>query len=191
MKLTNPINTIYKILKLSISNNLGINLMGNQIENILNFKKISALVATAGQPTEQQLPLIKNAGYQIVINLTPSNTETALPNEKTIVESLDLEYVHIPVIAKNPNIEDFERFCNIMQTNPDKPVFVHCSANLRVSAFMYLYCRIYEKIDKEQAQKELHHLWIPSETWQHFFQQVMESHHQFISPDIRQQNNIH
>lgn len=191
MKLTNPINTIYKIFLLSLSNNFRINLMGNQLEKVFNFKKISPLVATAGQPTEQQFPFIKNAGYQIVINLTPSNTEAALPNEKTIVESLGMEYVHIPVIAKSPTVENFDRFCNIMQANADKPIFVHCSANLRVSAFMYLYRRIYEQIDNEQAQKELHQIWIPSETWQHFSQQVMEYHHQVISPEITQQNNIH
>jgi protein tyrosine phosphatase (PTP) superfamily phosphohydrolase (DUF442 family) len=141
--------------------------------DIFNFLQISDLVATAGQPTEKQLTAIKNAGYQVVINLTPAKSENALSNEQAIVESLSMEYVHIPVAGDNPTLKNFDRFAQVMQANPNRPVFVHCAGNFRVSAFMYLYRRIYQNIDEGQAQKELHQIWVPSDTWQQFMQQVM------------------
>ena len=174
MKLTNPFKTLFNFLKLSISRYTPINLMGEQLDNIFNFLPISNSVATAGQPTEQQLPLLKAAGYQVVINLAPHTAENALPDEKMSVESLGLEYVHIPVNYNQPTIEDFDRFCTSMEENTQKSIFVHCAANCRVSAFMYLYRRLHEGLSDEQAQIELQKIWTPNKTWRQFMDQVME-----------------
>ena len=62
-----------------------------------------------------------------------------------------------------------------MQANADCPVFVHCVGNFRVSAFMYLYRRIYQNIDEEKAQKDLHKLWVPDNVWQQFMKEVMDN----------------
>jgi len=176
MKIANPMKTIYSLLKMVVSTDLGINVMGKEVEDIFNFLQISDLIATAGQPTEQQLTSIKDAGYQVVVNLAPlAKFETTLPNEEALVESLGMEYVHIPVTWNNPTLEDFDRFAQVMQANAKRPIFVHCAGNFRVSAFMYLYRRIYQNIDEEQARKDLHKLWVPDRVWQQFMQQVIGS----------------
>ena len=176
MKIANPAKTIYNLLKMVVSTNLGMNVMGRKIEDIFNFLQVSDLIATAGQPTEQQMLAIKDAGYQVLINLAPREKfETTLPNEAELVESLSMEYVHIPVIWNKPTLEDFDRFTQVMQVNADRPVFIHCAGNFRVSAFMYLYRRIYQKIDEEQAQKDLHKLWVPDDVWQRFMKKVMNN----------------
>jgi len=59
-------------------------------------------------------------------------------------------------------------------------VFVHCAANMRVSAFMYLYRLIHERLSDEQAKSDLHRIWTPNDTWQAFIQQVIE-HYQQLS----------
>lgn len=139
MKIANPVKTIYSLLKMVVSTNLGMNIMGKQVEDIFNFLQISDVIATAGQPTEQQIGAIKEAGYRVLINLAPlEKFETTLPNEAALVESLGMKYVHIPVIWNNPTLEDFDRFAQVMQANSDRPIFIHCAANFRVSAFMYL-----------------------------------------------------
>ena len=145
-----------------------------KIEDIYNFLKISDAVATSGQPTETQFAAIKESGYQVVVNLALTSSPNALPNEKEIVESLGMQYVHIPVIWENPTLNDIARFFNIMEANADKPVFVHCAANMRVSAFVYLYRRIHEPMSEEQIQRDLHQIWVPNENWQKFIQQVIE-----------------
>ncbi len=148
--------------------------MGKQLNDIFNFLPISNTVATAGQPTEQQLPLLKEAGYQVVINLAPHTAENALSDEKESVESLGLEYVHIPVNFYQPTHEDFERFCTSMEENSQKSVFVHCAANMRVSVFMYLYRRFHEGLSDEQTQIDLQKIWTPNTTWRQFMDQVID-----------------
>lgn len=146
----------------------------NSIEEIYNYLKISDSVATAGQPTEAQFSTIKESGYQVVVNLARPDSPNALSNEQAIVESLGMQYIHIPVIWENPTFEDISRFFSVMETNADKSVFVHCAANMRVSTFVYLYRLVHAGMTEEQAKQDLHRIWTPNETWQTFIQQVME-----------------
>ncbi|MBE9015406.1 protein tyrosine phosphatase family protein [Chroococcidiopsidales cyanobacterium LEGE 13417] len=176
MRVTNPVKTIYSLLKMVVSTNLGVNVMGEKLEDIFNYLQISDLIATSGQPTESQIAAIKEAGYQVLINLAPlEKFETTLPNEAALVESLGMEYVHIPVIWNKPTLEEFDRFAQVMQANSDRPVFVHCAGNFRVSAFMYLYRQIYQNIDEEPAQIDLYKLWVPDDVWQQFMKEVMDN----------------
>jgi protein tyrosine phosphatase (PTP) superfamily phosphohydrolase (DUF442 family) len=142
------------------------------MENIYNYLKISDKIATAGQPSVEEFSDIKQAGYQIVINLALKDSSNALPNEQDIVESQGMQYIHIPVIWENPTEENLQDFIGVMKTNADQKVFVHCAANKRVSAFIYLYRRYQESVSDEAAKKDLHQIWIPNETWQQFIQQV-------------------
>ena len=150
------------------------NLVGNKIEDIYNFLKLSDSIATAGQPTAEQFSAIGESGYQVVVNLALTKSLNALPDEQAIIEAQGMEYVHIPVIWENPTIEDIKRFFSVMETNVDKNVFVHCAANMRVSAFMYLYRLIHEHISDEDAKKDLQQIWVPNENWQKFIAQVIE-----------------
>ncbi|HEY9729522.1 MAG TPA: protein tyrosine phosphatase family protein, partial [Chroococcales cyanobacterium] len=77
-----------------------------------------------------------------------------------------------------PTLEDISRFFSVMDANQDKPVFVHCAANMRVSAFIYLYRLIRDRISEEQAKQDLHQIWTPNETWQTFIQQVIQHYQQ-------------
>ena len=148
----------------------------NCLENIYNYLKISDKIATAGQPSVEQFSYIKQAGYQVVINLALKDSSNALANEKEIVESEEMQYVHIPVIWENPTEDKLQEFIRVMKTNVDKKIFVHCAANKRVSAFIYLYRRFQEGMDDEAAKKDLHKIWIPNETWQQFIQDVEKNY---------------
>ncbi len=174
MELTKPFKTVFNFLKLSISRYTKIYLVRGQLEDIFNFLNLPNSVATAGQPTKKQFSLIKNAGYKVVVNLSPKTAINALADEKEAVESLGMKYIHIPVNFNNPTIEDFDKFYRNMQQNSQEPVFVHCAGNLRVSSFMYLYRRIHEGLSDEQAQIELHNIWTPNKTWEQFINQVIE-----------------
>ena len=161
----------------------------NQIEQIYNYLKLSDSVATGGQPTEAQFSLIQEAGYQVVVNLARPDSPGALPNEQAIVESLGMRYAPIPVDWENPTIEDVAHFFSVMEAIcasqqrfaiAAQPVFVHCAANMRVSAFMYLYRLIHQGMSDEQAKSDLQKIWTPNDTWQAFIQQAVE-HYQLLS----------
>ena len=150
--------------------------MGNKLEDIYNYLHLSDSIATAGQPTAEQFPRIEASGYQVVINLALPESANALPHERAIAENLGMQYIHIPVVWEHPTLENFQDFVNAMQANADKPVFVHCAANMRVSAFMYLYNRIYKQVSEEQAQQDLAQIWTPNDTWQQFIQKAIAKH---------------
>lgn len=178
MKITNPGATIVNFIKLVFTRYMGINLMGEKIENIFNYLKISNQIATGGQPTEEQLALIKNAGYETVINLALPTSENALPDERKSVEFLGMKYINIPIDFNNPKREEFELFCQAMQENQQRPIFIHCAANLRVSAFMYLYRQLCLNVSEKQAKADLEKLWTPNATWQTLIDSILESKQQ-------------
>ncbi len=152
------------------------NMSNNHLENIYNFLKLSDSIATSGQPTEEQFSAIKDAGYQVVLNLALPESPNALPDEKKVVEAQAMQYIHIPVVWENPTLENVTHFFSVMEANADKNIFVHCAANMRVSAFMYLYRRLHEGMSDEEAKKDLHQIWVPNQVWQNFIEQVIEDY---------------
>ncbi|WP_299487516.1 MULTISPECIES: protein tyrosine phosphatase family protein [Acaryochloris] len=149
----------------------------NALTSINNFLPLSDQIATAGQPTETQFETIAKQGYQVVINLALPTSDHALPDEQETVESQGMDYINIPVIWEQPTIANLQRFFQVMDVNQTSKVFVHCAANKRVSAFMYLYRRLKGGADEATAQRDLNRIWQPNAIWQRFIQQAM-AHHQ-------------
>ena len=50
-----------------------------------------------------------------------------------------------------------------MEAHRDDHVLVQCAANYRASAMTYLYRVVMEKVDEEEAAKDLYAVWTPSE----------------------------
>ena len=76
----------------------------HQLEAIRSFVELSEKVGTSGQPTSEQFIDVKNAGYELVVNLALPTSTHALPNEADIVTSLGMEYIHIPVDWEMPQV---------------------------------------------------------------------------------------
>src|SRR4029450_4616750 len=92
-------------------------------------------LGTAGQPTTEQLAAIKDAGYEVIINLATGTTPRDLPNEADAVATLGMEYIHIPVVWDHPTEADLTRFFDAMDATQDKKRFVTWIAHRGVSAF--------------------------------------------------------
>lgn len=148
----------------------------SQLAKIFNFLQLSDTIATAGQPTAEQFKWIKAAGYQVVINLALDNSTNALPNEREVVENQGLNYIHIPVSWEQPTVEDVAQFFERMNENINQKIFVHCAANKRVSAFMYLYRILQQGVSRQEAMKALHTQWVPNPTWQALIEKFMEAY---------------
>lgn len=148
------------------------------VEEIYNFLELSDSVATAGQPDESQFAALKTSGYQVVVNLALPTSTNAIANEQELVEAQGMKYVHIPVVWENPTIDDFDRFMQTMNENANQKVLVHCAMNMRVSAFMYLYRRIHDRISADEANQALQKIWTPNPVWQQFMEQALERYQQ-------------
>ena len=57
----------------------------NALTDIHNFLPLWGEVATSGQPTEEQLPAVTNAGFEVVINLLPESE--LLANERAFFQA--------------------------------------------------------------------------------------------------------
>ncbi|MBL1174533.1 protein tyrosine phosphatase family protein [Pantanalinema sp. GBBB05] len=156
------------------------------VDDIYNFLQLTETIGTAGQPTVEQFSDIQAAGYQVIINLAIPTSPKALPQEANLVAELGLKYIAIPVEWEHPSLTDVQQFFAAMQANWGQKLFVHCIANMRVSAFMYLYRVICEGMKPEQAQPDLHRIWTPNFTWQQLIEQLIERYqslHSANSPD--------
>ncbi len=172
-RIINVLRTVWNYTKLSVHHHTRIKTVGESLESIFNFLPLSETLITAGQPTEQQLVTVKAGGYKTVVNLALGSAHNALADERSTVESLGMRYVHIPVEFDRPTAEDFDIFCNLMRENGDQPVLVHCAANFRVSAFIYLYRRIYLGWGSDDAITDLHGIWTPNAVWQKFIEDTL------------------
>ncbi len=141
-----------------------------ELGGIYNFLRLSDHLATAGQPTADELTTVQAAGYEVVVNLLPASSPHALPDEDKIVSALGIEYVVMPVDWQQPEIADIEQFFAVMDASHGKNVFVHCAANMRVSAFVYLYRTLCQRVSPAEAEKDLHRLWTPNERWSRFIE---------------------
>lgn len=167
--LRSTVRTIVGYCRAFLKRRLGMREGGNDLQAIYNYLDIESLYATSGQPTEEQFPLIKNAGYQTVINLAPTSmVENSVIDEAAILEKLGMTYVHIPVDFKNPKEHDFQLFVSALNDASEQKVWVHCAANMRVSALTYRYrCEVLGE-PKVSAEAALHKIWQPMGVWKEY-----------------------
>src|SRR6476660_6942440 len=101
-------------------------MIASPLSEIYKFHSLGEKLATAGQPTEAQLRLVREAGFEAVINLALPTSDNALANEGSVVTGLGMSYVHISVDFKAPTSQDFRAFRRVMEAFDQRPVFVHC-----------------------------------------------------------------
>jgi len=145
------------------------------LSQIRAFRTVGPRLGTAGQPTEAQLGAVRDAGFEAVVNLAMPTSDNALPNEGSIVTNLGMSYVHIPVNFQAPTAQNFQDFRRVMDAFGDRSVFVHCAANMRVSAFVFLYRVMHQNVPKSEAERDLHAIWQPDEVWSRFIEERLKS----------------
>jgi len=145
------------------------------LSEIYSFRAVNDRLGTAGQPTEGQFRSIRESGFDAVINLALPTSDNALEHEGSIVTGFGMSYVHIPVDFKAPAPRDFLVFCRVMEAFQDRRVFVHCAANMRVSAFVFLYRVLQQGVPRPEAERDLYAIWQPDEVWSRFIQDQLNS----------------
>ncbi|HEX7860019.1 MAG TPA: protein tyrosine phosphatase family protein [Verrucomicrobiae bacterium] len=137
------------------------------IEDVRAFLKLGE-IGTSGMPKAEHFGEIAKAGFTTVINLALPTSDNALANEGDLVTRAGMTYVHIPVLFDAPKRSDYERFEKLMKAVRGEPVFVHCAANMRVSAFMFLYRLRNGLANRSNAEVDLRRIWEPDDVWREF-----------------------
>ncbi|MGE0484915.1 MAG: protein tyrosine phosphatase family protein [Gammaproteobacteria bacterium] len=126
---------------------------------LLNYYEYSPRLMSAGQPTREQFPLVAAAGVEAVINLAPLGTPGAFAEEGEVVTALGMGYAHIPVDWDDPAATDLHDFFRAMRHFDGRRVLVHCNANARASAFVYLWRTLERHEDEPAARATMLDIW--------------------------------
>jgi protein tyrosine phosphatase (PTP) superfamily phosphohydrolase (DUF442 family) len=140
-----------------------------ELELIRNYRQIDETLATSGQPSVAQLQSIAGAGFTAIINLAlHDDPRYSLPDEARSVAALGLQYTHIPVQFNAPTQQDLLAFFDAMDQHRGQKVWVHCAANMRVSAFLGVYRVLRQGWNQEEAFELMRSLWQPDAVWSSF-----------------------
>jgi len=102
--------------------------------SIRNFLRVQADVCTGGQPRPEHFAELKAQGVRAVLNLRVP-TEYAVDEELQAVKAAGLAYFNIPVVYRTPTFEQADQFLRITDDPANRPIFIHCTAAIRVAAF--------------------------------------------------------
>ncbi len=140
------------------------------IEDIYHFLRLTDRLFTGGMPTAPQLEDASRAGVQVVINLAMPDSEHALRDEQSIVKSLGMQYVGVPVLWEHPTRRDLDDFMDAMDAHRDEAVLVHCQANYRATGFVALYRVLRQGWDPAEAIRDVRRIWNPEDypVWKKF-----------------------
>ena len=144
-----------------------------RIDAIANVLPVTHEWLTGGQPKPDQLAALATHGYQVVINLAEERSPGYLPDEEWIVARLGMRYEHLPISWDAPSEDGFASFSSLLDTYAGQRIFVHCAANMRVSAMLYLYRIVHQGIREERARADLNAIWAPNETWRALVEQIL------------------
>lgn len=127
------------------------------------------MLTTSGQPSEDQLRALAAENYEVIVNLAlHDDPRYSLPDERGLVESLGMTYVHIPVQFDSPTESNLLDFFRAMETHKDSKMHVHCAANMRVTAFLGLYRMLKLGNSKDEAFEPMYEIWEPDAVWSSF-----------------------
>jgi uncharacterized protein (TIGR01244 family) len=147
------------------------------VAEIYNFRAVDERLATSGQPSEAQIQAIAAAGFEVIINLALHDVPRySLPDEAATVRACGLHYVHIPVQFAAPTASDLLQFFAAMDASAQRKVWVHCAANMRVTAFLGLYRCIRQRQPPAQAFALMKGLWEPDAIWSEFIAAMLQQH---------------
>ena len=101
---------------------------------IRNFLQITPEFCTGGQPRLEHYATLKADGVKTVLNLRRPGEHRAA-EEQAAVETAGMTYINIPVDYQNPTDANVEEFLRVTDDPANRPMFIHCTAAIRVGAF--------------------------------------------------------
>src|SRR6188474_2637703 len=146
------------------------------IPPIRNFLRVNDQFCTGGQPGLEHLEMLKKDGVKAIINLRQTSEHRAAEEEAKAKE-LGLRYFNIPVAYGNPNEEQVAEFLKITDDPENRPIFIHCTAAIRVGAFWMIRRVLRDGWKVEDAEAEAVKVGLrESPHWLEFARKYIETH---------------
>jgi len=106
----------------------------------------------AGLPTKQGIRELAGDGVKLVVNLLTDAEQSKRVSfdEPAFLESLNIDYLQLPVKPKTLSKQDVDRLAEKMAETKGK-VLIHCASSNRVGALWASYLALHEGMPVEQA----------------------------------------
>ena len=105
-----------------------------ELPPIRNFLQVTPQFCTGGQPRPEHFAKLKADGVKAVLNLrTPG--EHRAEEEQAAVQQAGMKYFNIPVVYTAPTDAQVDEFLRITDDPANRPMFIHCTAAIRVATF--------------------------------------------------------
>ena len=124
-----------------------------ELPPIRNFLQVNQEFCTGGQPRIEHFAKLKADGVKAVLNLRQP-TEHRADEEQEAVERAGLRYFNIPVVYTNPTDAQVDEFLRLTDDPANRPMFIHCTAAIRVGAFWMIRRAVRDGLSVEAALEE-------------------------------------
>lgn len=124
-----------------------------ELPPIRNFLQVTPEFCTGGQPRVEHFARLQADGVKSVLNLrTPG--EHRAEEEEAAVRKAGLAYFNIPVVYSAPTEAQVEEFLRLTDDPANRPMFIHCTAAIRVGAFWMIRRVLRDKMPADAALEE-------------------------------------
>lgn len=120
---------------------------------IRNFLQVTPQFCTGGQPRPDHFARLKADGVKAVLNLRQPSEHRA-DEERAAVEAAGLKYFNVPVNYQNPTDASVDEFLRITDEAANRPMFIHCTAAIRVGAYWAIRRALRDGLSVEAALEE-------------------------------------
>lgn len=105
-----------------------------ELSPIRHFLQVTPDFCTGGQPRPGHFERLRADGVKAVLNLRQPGEHRA-EEEQEAVRKAGLTYFNIPVNYREPSARNVDEFLRITDDPANRPMFIHCTAAIRVGAF--------------------------------------------------------
>jgi uncharacterized protein (TIGR01244 family) len=124
-----------------------------EVPPIPKFLQVTPQFCTGGQPRVEHFAKLKADGVKAVLNLRQPGEHRA-EEEHAAVEKAGLKYFNIPVAYGAPTDAMADEFLRITDDPANRPMFIHCTAAIRVGAFWAVRRAIRDGMSMEAALED-------------------------------------
>ena len=128
----------------------------DQSDGIPNFGRVSDTLFRGAQPSSSGFSALHDMGVSIVVDFRNESDEIA--SEQRQVETMGMKFVSIPWRGRdNPSNTQVAQFLDLVRSNPDSKIFVHCKAGAdRTGTMIAAYRIAVEHKQVSDAAAEMH-----------------------------------
>jgi len=137
-----------------------------RLGGLSNFGYVTDTLYRGAQPSAAGFGTLRRIGVSIIVNFREEAGETA--RERHEVEAMGMRYVGIPWSGRHtPTDSQVLEFLDLVRSNPNVKIFVHCQRGAdRTGTMIAVYRIAVEHKSVPQAVSEMHqfhyaHFWLP------------------------------